>query len=129
MLHNSCWSFYVLDTELTYHIFCYSMLGADFSAASVVVTFGILLGRVSPLQLLVVSLLECIFYSANEALNIHVLQAQDPGGSMQIHVFGTYYGLFVALTLYKGWGTANPPRYTPQPSYVSNMFAMIGEYP
>ena len=106
--------------------FC-SMLGADFSAASVVVTFGILLGRVSPLQLLVVSLVECVFYSANEALNLHVLQAQDPGGSLQIHVFGTYFGLFTALTLYKGWGTEDPPKYPPDPSYVSNMFAMIGE--
>lgn len=100
------------------------MIGGEFAAASVVVTFGILLGRTSPLQLLVITLIECVCYSANESLNVQLLQAQDPGGSIQIHVFGTYYGLTVALLLYKKRSSSGGNN---GPSHLSDMLVMIGE--
>ena len=95
-------------------------------ATSVIITFSILLGRTSPLQLLVIALIECVCYSANESLNHQLLQAQDPGGSVQIHMFGTYYGLTVALLLYRRRNNS-AVFVNNTPSYLTNIFVMIGE--
>ena len=95
-------------------------------ATSVIITFSILLGRTSPLQLLVIALIECVCYSANESLNLQLLQAQDPGGSVQIHMFGTYYGLTVALLLYRRRNNS-AVFVNNTPSYLTNIFVMIGE--
>lgn len=102
------------------------MIGGEFTAAAVVVTFSILLGQTSPLQLLVIALIECVCYSANESLNLQLLQAQDPGGSMQIHLFGTYYGLTVGVLLYRR-RTKSAVFVNNTPSYFTNIFVMIGE--
>ena len=102
------------------------MIGGEFTAASVVITFSVLLGHTSPLQLLVIALIECVCYSANELLNVQLLQAQDPGGSMQIHLFGTYYGLTVSVLLYRR-RTKSAVFVDNTPSYFTNIFVMIGE--
>ena len=102
------------------------MIGADFAAAPVIITLSILLGHANPLQLLVIALLECVCYSANESLNVQLLQAQDPGGSIQIHMFGTYYGLTVSLLLYRR-RKRSAVFVNNSPSYLTNIFVMIGE--
>ena len=101
------------------------MIGGEFAATAIVVSFGAVLGRTTPLHLLAITLIGCVCYSANESLNIQLLQAQDPGGSMQIHVFGTYYGLTVALLLYrKRTGIVAVDN---SHSYLTDMLVMIGE--
>ncbi len=85
---------------------------------------GAVLGRASPFQLIVIAFFEVMFYSANEALNIHVLEASDIGGSMLIHTFGAYFGLAVSFMLYRKKATDHPRNST---VYHSDLFAMIGE--
>lgn len=53
------------------------------------VTFGALLGKVSPLQILILGFLEIICFSLNEQilLKIGIL---DVGGSIIVHLFGAY---------------------------------------
>ena len=42
------------------------LLLADFASAAVLITFGALLGKVTPLQLLAIGFLEIIIFSVNE---------------------------------------------------------------
>ena len=100
------------------------MIGADFTAAAVLITFGAVLGRASPFQMIIIAFMECIFYSANEALNINIIKAADAGGSMLIHTFGAYFGLAVSVILYNKKATDHPRNSN---SYHSDLFAMIGK--
>ena len=100
------------------------MIGADFAAAAVLITFGAVLGKASPFQMIVIAFMECIFYSANEALNINILKAADAGGSMIIHTFGAYFGLAVSFVLYRKKATDHPRNSS---SYHSDLFSMIGK--
>ena len=53
-------------------IFCFkkflSMLGADFCAATVLISFGVLLGKTSPLQVIVMALIEIVLFIGNEII-------------------------------------------------------------
>ena len=99
------------------------MVGSDFAAAVVLITMGALLGRVSHFQLIIIAFFEVMFYSANEALNIHVLKAADIGGSMLIHTFGAYFGIAASLVLYHQKAKDHPRNST---VYHSDLFSMIG---
>ena len=101
-----------------------SLVGSDFAAAVVLITMGALLGRVSHFQLIIIAFFEVMFFSANEALNIHVLKASDIGGSMLIHTFGAYFGIAVSLVLFHQKARDHPRNST---VYHSDLFSMIGE--
>lgn len=101
------------------------MVTSDFGAAAALITMGAVLGRASPFQLIITTFFELIFYSSNEALNIHVFQAADIGGSMLIHTFGAYFGLAVSVMLYRKKASDHPKNSS---VYHSDLFAMIGEY-
>jgi len=101
------------------------MIGADFAAAAVLITFGAVLGRASPFQMVIIAFMECICYSANEALNINVLKAADAGGSMLIHTFGAYFGLAVSVMLYRKKASDHPRNSS---TYRSDLFSIIGKW-
>ena len=73
-------------------------MNADFSAATVLISFGALLGRVTPTQMLVMAVAETVFASANLAVGT-ALGVVDAGGSIYIHVFGAAFGLAVAWAI------------------------------
>ncbi len=75
-----------------------SLIDADFSAATVLISFGALIGRVSPTQMLLMAVAETIFASANYAIGT-ALGVADAGGSIYIHVFGGAFGLAAALAI------------------------------
>ena len=101
----------------------HSLVGADFAGAAVLITMGAVLGKASPFQLLIIAFFELIFYSCNEALNIHVFMAADIGGSMIIHTFGAYFGLAVSVMLF----TKKAADHEKNSSvYHSDLFSMIG---
>ena len=100
------------------------MVNSDFAAAAVLITFGSMLGRASPFQLIVIAFFELIFYAANSTLNVHIFKAADVGGSMLIHTFGAYFGLAASAMLYRKKATDHPKNSS---VYHSDMFAMIGE--
>ena len=107
------------------HSLTHSMVASDFAAAAVLITFGAVLGKASPFQMIIIAFFEIMFYSANEALNIHVLKAADIGGSMLIHTFGAYFGIAVSFALYKKKAWDHPKNSS---VYHSDLFAMIGEF-
>ena len=90
------------------------------------ITFGAVLGKVSRLQLMIVGIIEIIFYALNEKILSHKLHITDVGGSMVIHAFGAYFGLAVARVINnKDIEEENDKE---GPSYNSDLFAMIGEF-
>ena len=44
------------------------MLTSDFAAATVLISFGVVIGKTSPLQLIVMSLIEIVLFVVNEVI-------------------------------------------------------------
>ncbi|XP_062840584.1 ammonium transporter Rh type A [Anolis carolinensis] len=106
------------------HIGIESMITADFSVATVLISFGAVLGKTSPVQVLIMTILEITVFACNEHLVVNVLEATDIGASMTIHAFGAYFGLAVARVIYRP-GLRNGHK-NEDSTYHSDLFAMIG---
>ena len=65
-----------------------SLVRGDFAAGAVLITFGVLLGKVNPQQILFISIVETIFFSLNEQIGLKI-GAADIGGTMTIHMSAT----------------------------------------
>ena len=100
-----------------------SLITGDFAAGAVLISFGALLGKVSLNQLLIISILEIIFYSINESIGVIHYQAVDMGGSMYVHTFGAYFGLAVSYAITDWEKLKNDKEKSTK---VSDTFAMIG---
>nr|AEA41159.1 Rh-like protein [Metacarcinus magister] len=99
-----------------------AMLGADFTAAAVLISFGVLLGKTTPTQLIVLALMEIPLFAVNEVIGRSYFGAIDMGDSMFVHVFGAYFGLAVSLMLHRRDASTEKEGS----SYQSDLFAMIG---
>merc|ERR1719491_352573 len=109
--HHSIFHDIKLDTVM--------LIEGDFAAAAVLITFGGLLGKVSPVQLVIVGLLEVVVYAINFNIVTGEIGALDVGGSLVIHAFGAYFGLAASLVLTrpsqmdpKAGGSKNRSSYT-----------------
>jgi len=98
------------------------LIEGDFAAAAVLITFGGLLGKVSPMQLMFVGMVEVVLYAVNFEL-VSKIGTFDVGGSLVIHAFGAYFGLACSyiMTPPTAYGHAKNGA-----SYNSDLFAMIG---
>eukprot|EP00037_Helgoeca_nana_P026181 m.294103 g.294103 ORF g.294103 m.294103 type:complete len:482 (-) comp27156_c0_seq1:280-1725(-) len=100
MLLNGFWhEVHTNDYWTDIHLDLHALIEGDFAAATVAITFGALLGKVSPLQMIGIAFFELFFYSLNFYIGVLYLEAVDIGGSMFIHTFGAYFGLAVASAL------------------------------
>ncbi|XP_066095248.1 ammonium transporter Rh type C [Saccopteryx bilineata] len=101
-----------------------NLINADFCVGSVCVAFGAILGKVSPIQLLIMTLFQVTLFSVNEFILLNLLAVKDAGGSMTIHTFGAYFGLTVTRILYRPNLYQSKERESAV--YQSDIFAMIG---
>ncbi|NXN13632.1 RHAG protein, partial [Indicator maculatus] len=101
-----------------------SMINADFSTATALISFGAVLGKTSPVQMMILTILEITIFACNEHLVAEIFQATDVGASMTIHAFGAYFGLAATLVLYRP-GLKNKHE-NEESTYHSDIFAMIG---
>lgn len=95
---------------------------ASYSVAAILIAFGGVLGKVGPLELIVMALIGIVGYTLNEKLVYEVLHTIDAGGSTAIHVFGAYFGLSVSFVICKKYKPLNAVETT----YGNIIFAMIG---
>ncbi|KAM4826406.1 ammonium transporter Rh type C [Thomomys bottae] len=101
-----------------------NLINADFCVASVCVAFGAVLGKVSPVQLLIMTFVQVTLFSVNEFLLLNLLLVKDAGGSMSIHTFGAYFGLAVSWVLYRR--NLEQSKQRQASVYHSDLFAMLG---
>ncbi|NXP09751.1 RHBGB protein, partial [Thinocorus orbignyianus] len=78
-----------------------SMVSADFCTAAILISTGAVLGRVNPVQLLLLTLLGVTLFSINEYILLSLLEISDSGGSLTVHTFGTYFGLMISRILHR----------------------------
>lgn len=72
---------------------------AAYSCTVVDVIFGILLGRVGLVEMLVIVIFSTIAYSFNSLLLTEYLKIYDVGGSVYCYVFGAYFGMGVSYMI------------------------------
>lgn len=101
-----------------------TLINADFAAATVLISFGAVLGKVSILQLIIMALFEVTFFQINEYIVFDQLGVTDVGDSLVVHLFGAYFGLAVSRILYHEDVESNGEKESAV--YHSDIFAMIG---
>jgi len=99
-----------------------------YGATTCLVTLGVVLGNVSPLQVLLLVLVEVPIYGVNKYICLQLLGGLDLGGSMVIHMFGAYFGLGASYALSPGLfsGAKNQKKKNVEAGYSNDMFALIG---
>jgi ammonium transporter Rh len=101
------------------------MLRADFAAGSVLITYGVVLGTVSPTQLLMIAFIFMPFFSLNDHIGLDKLQIADLGGSMTVHMFGAFFGMALSIAM-NAKKKAAKKSHENASVYHSDVFAMIG---
>jgi len=103
-----------------------TLLDGHFGAATVLISFGALIGKASPTQLVVVTVLESLLFQVNRNIICEEeLQFADTGGTIVIHLFGAYFGLACAYVLGKPPDNARTAAMA-STSMVSDLLSLIG---
>ncbi len=96
---------------------------ADFTTATVLISYGAVVGRTSPVQLLVMIVVECVMVAVNDSID-RALSLADMGGGVGVHIFGAYFGL--ALSVGLGPKPKDGNGVEPQMSHTNDIFTMVG---
>lgn len=101
-----------------------NLLNAEFASAVVLISFGAVLGKTGPVQLLVMALLEIPIFAVTEWALLKYIRINDAGGSIVIHLFACFFGLGVTFILYRpNLKNGHPKEIT---SYESDMLSVMG---
>ena len=117
-----------------------SLLHADFVCASVLISFGAIIGKVNPIQLIILALIEIVIQVWNQYIGTQMFCVYDAGEfvfafrckkkrlenvfrSIFVHVFGAYFGLAVSFVIHR---TDMLNSTKEKSNYISDVFAMIG---
>jgi ammonium transporter Rh len=113
------------DTSFPMPISMATLIDAEFAAATLMISFGALIGRASPVQMLVVCVSQSLFYAMNKVVFVlGGIHAEDVGGSMTIHMFGACFGLAVSYAL--GGAKDEGASQAGTPDKKSDVLALIG---
>lgn len=106
------------------HLGVINLLNAEFACAVVLISFGAVIGKTSPVQLLVMALLEVPIFAVTEWAVLKYIRINDAGGSILIHLFACYFGLGVSFVLYRpSLNKGHPKEVT---SYQSDILCVLG---
>lgn len=106
------------------HLGVINLINAEFACAVVLISFGAVLGKTSPLQLLIMALLEVPVFAVTEWAVLKYLKINDAGGSILIHLFACYFGLGVTFVLYRP--RLNEGHAKENTSYQSDILSVMG---
>uniref|UniRef100_A0A3Q1G9W2 Rh50-like protein n=1 Tax=Acanthochromis polyacanthus TaxID=80966 RepID=A0A3Q1G9W2_9TELE len=106
------------------HLGVINLINAEFACAVVLISFGAVLGKTSPLQLLIMALLEVPVFAVTEWVVLKYLKINDAGGSILIHLFACYFGLGVTFVLYRP--RLNEGHAKENTSYQSDILSVMG---
>uniref|UniRef100_A0A3B1IIK1 Rh family B glycoprotein n=1 Tax=Astyanax mexicanus TaxID=7994 RepID=A0A3B1IIK1_ASTMX len=106
------------------HLGVINLINAEFVCAVVLISFGAVLGKTSPVQLLVMALLEVPVFAVAEWIVVKYLKINDAGGSILVHLFACYFGLGTTFILYRP--SLNKGHSKECTSYHSDMLSVLG---
>uniref|UniRef100_A0A3P9DCG0 Rh50-like protein n=1 Tax=Maylandia zebra TaxID=106582 RepID=A0A3P9DCG0_9CICH len=106
------------------HLGVINLINAEFACAVVLISYGAVLGKTSPLQILVMALLEVPVFAVTEWVVLKYLKINDAGGSILIHLFACYFGLGVTFVLYRP--SLNEGHAKENTSYHSDILCLMG---
>uniref|UniRef100_A0A673C018 Ammonium transporter AmtB-like domain-containing protein n=1 Tax=Sphaeramia orbicularis TaxID=375764 RepID=A0A673C018_9TELE len=116
--------FFQFNHDGKIHLAVINLLNAEFACAVVLISFGAVLGKTSPVQLLVMALLEIPFFAVTEWAVLKYIRINDAGGSILIHLFACYFGLGVTFMLYRP--SLNDGHAKEITSYHSDILSVMG---
>lgn len=90
------------DTAKAVVVDMMGLLNANFAVAAFLISFGGLIGKVGPAQLVVLVVFECAAYCYNKQVLLtqkYDVATYDVGGTIVIHMFGAYFGLAASYVL------------------------------
>ena len=100
-----------------------TMLSADFATAAVLISFGVLLGTTTPVQLVLMTLIEIVLFNVNEVIGRAYIGAVDAGDTIFVRMFGAYFGLAVSRVLYNRQASSSKKAGA---NRTSDLFSMVG---
>ncbi|NXO14194.1 RHBGB protein, partial [Oriolus oriolus] len=103
-----------------------SVVSADFCTAAVLISTGAVLGRVNPVQMLLLALLEVTVCSLNEYILLRLMGVSDSGRSLTVHTFGAYFGLMVSRVLYQPHKDKRKKEERQDVGQQADVFAVVG---
>lgn len=106
------------------HLGVINLVNAEFACAVILISFGAVLGKTSPVQLLFMALLEVPVFAVTEWAVLKYLRINDAGGSILIHLFACYFGLGVTFVLYRP--VLNKGHAKEITSYQSDILSVMG---
>jgi ammonium transporter Rh len=101
------------------------ILNGLFCSGAVMISYGAVLGKATPAQLVIMGFIEPMFYWLNSYLTLFPSQigAFDVGGGMVIHVFGCYFGLAATWFLTNHHTRGHEDNTS---CYSSDIFSLLG---
>ncbi|NXI07460.1 RHBGB protein, partial [Irena cyanogastra] len=103
-----------------------SMVSADFCTAAVLISTGAVLGRINPVQMLLLALLEVTLCTLNEYILLSLMGVSDSGRSLTVHTFGAYFGLTVSRVLYQPHKDKRRREEQQDKGQQTDVFAVVG---
>ncbi|NXV76078.1 RHD protein, partial [Atlantisia rogersi] len=99
-----------------------SITSAAVSMTAVLISTGAVLGKANPLQLILMAVVEVIFFHMSRWINTTFLQVPANVSMMHVHLFGAYFGLAVSSCF-----SEPPPRSEKNASTPkSDLLSMLG---
>ena len=102
------------DWDSKFDISLFEIIGAQKCSLAIIITLGSLIGKVDIFQVFLLSFIESIIYSLNEAILFYQIQVLDIGGAMSIHTFASVFGLFTT------WIYSNKSNADDNPNSMGN---------
>jgi len=103
------------------------IMKSNMDSLSTIITFGALLGKVSPVQLTTLGLFQSMLYHANRfAIDLTLGAVDDMGGATVTHVFGAVYGTATSIMIYKTHPGFDHPEHNSR--YVSGLYVILNVY-
>ncbi|NXP68761.1 RHL protein, partial [Chloropsis cyanopogon] len=99
-----------------------SLAKAVVSMTAVVISTGAVLGKANPVQLIVMTLVELIFFYMSRCINRTFLEVPEHLSLMHVHLFGAYFGLALTSRFPEPPPGLDKNRSTPK----SELFSVLG---
>lgn len=113
--------YFFVGTGIEGRLTGYGLSRGIYATITVLISYGVILGRTNPSQTLCQIVLEIIFFTVNLYLNNQIWGLHDVGGSINIHLFATYFGLAISWII-------EPPidDKDKKSMYHSDIFSLLG---